>query len=171
MKRTASALRILAAAVLATLASCGQEALPRPEPAPISDSQLLRCPLDGAPDDAYAVVGPGGGTVKGRRHSLRLPPSAVAQRARYTLRELPTDIIQVEAHPSGPFAHGRRASLTLSYARCPAGVPQDPSKLIIVRKEHNGWAPVEGPIRVDRAARTVTADSLIHLSGYAIGAN
>ncbi len=106
-------------------------------------------------------IGPGGGQIGVAGHLLVIPPGALGSTIEFQMRELNTPHIQVQITPPVKFAPGTSATLTLSWARCPAGVePNQPSIYNVDDNEDLGGRP-------NPQQRSVSTE-ITHLSRYAI---
>lgn len=122
------------------------------------------------------LIGLGGGSLSLFGHRLEVPAGAVLQPTVFTVAVLPTGSVEVyltaintgllgRVLNVGADGFRRPVPVTLSYARS-TNVP-DPSRLVVLRMNGRNGLPEPLPSRVDRVARTVTAD-LDHFSRYAV---
>ena len=153
---------LLRGAPILLLAACGGTQT-QPPPA---QYRLVECG-HGDGSTATADVGPAGGRVSVRRHSLSIPSHAVGNATPFRITELDSAYVGVELQPHGtPF--GRNATLTLSYHRC-GGFPQGFDSLVIVQVNPGTNAVMESfPTTLNRDSSTVSTSGLRHLSGYLI---
>lgn len=153
---------LLLATPLLLAAACRNSTGSRP-----SEYEPLVCGR-GDGSTATAEVGPAGGRVAVRGHSLSVPAQAVTSSTRFSITERDTTYVAVEVQPHGqPFA--RNATLTLSYARC-GGQPFGYQNLRIVEVKSGTTDVIRVmPSTVDSTSRTVSTAGLNHLSGYLIG--
>lgn len=119
---------------------------------------------------ASNAIGPEGGTVTVRGHSLTVPAGAVNARTEFSITEDRTGYIGVEVLPHGT-QFLKDATLSLSYGRC-GGNPAGFRDLRILEVESGTTRPKRVmPTVVDSATRTVRTSRLNHLSGYLVGGN
>jgi hypothetical protein len=133
------------------------------------DPQLLNCPN---PTEVREVqqIGPDGGTLQIGDHRLDVPAGAVAQTVSFTGVLLADELLKVTIQADGAddFRFQSPATLTLSYARCPA--PAEPERLRIYKidpRTNRVIQDVGG--RAAPQERTITAP-LDGLSTYTAGA-
>lgn len=141
---------------LAGLAALIEKLFGRPidwlPPRPPGVDRWLTCER-GSGDSCTRTIGPGGGTLEVRGHVLVLPQGAVERDMQFTLREAATREVMVIATAAGPFTG--TVDLTLSYARCPQGVPASGIRLLVWRyRLRDGWHNLGGD--TDSQARTIT---------------
>jgi hypothetical protein len=132
----------------------------------LNDYRPLECG-QGNGAAAAVAIGPEGGTVTVRGHSLTVPAGAVNARTPFSITEDRTGYIGVEVRPHGT-QFLKDATLSLSYGRC-GGNPAGFRNLRIVEVD-SGTTKVRRvmPTVVDSATRTVRTSRLNHLSGYLI---
>lgn len=134
--------------------------------------ELVTCG-EGSGETVSEEITDDGGTVQVRDHFLTVPRNAVNRRTRFTITDRPGRYVGVEVGPHGTrFGNGKRAQLTLSYARCGDSLAgYSDLRVVHVRPD----TPVVIRVldsQVDPEARTVTTvEGLEHLSGYLIGGN
>lgn len=106
-------------------------------------------------------IGPTGGQIGVAGHLLVIPPGALGSDIKFCMKESKNRHIQVQIKPPVRFAPGTPATLTLSWARCPAGVePNQPSIYNVDDNEDLGGRP-------NPQQRSVSTE-ITHLSRYAI---
>lgn len=131
---------------------------------------LFVCPGGTNQENPPISIGPGGGHVSVAGHTLRIVPNAITPGTPpipFRLIERQSTYVEVEIHPSRRL--DRDCELTLSYARCPLGKDDDPTRFMIAQI-HPGTGNIIRtlPSSVDINAQTVTTDRLDRASGYAI---
>jgi hypothetical protein len=119
---------------------------------------------------ATEQIGPQGGTLQVGDHRLEVPAGAVAQTVSFTGVLLADELLKVTIQADGAdeFRFQSPATLTLSYARCPA--PAEPERLRIYKidpRTNRVLEDVGG--RAAPQERTITAP-LDGLSTYTAGA-
>lgn len=157
----------LAAAPLLLAVSCQPHA--NVVPSPGGGFRPVECGTGSGASDS-AVIGPAGGRVAVRGHSLTVPPGAVARMVTFHITEHPGRYLKVDVQPEGT-SFADSATLTLSYARC-GGKPAGFGALSVAQVDPRTNDVLQTfPSVTDTTARTVSTPALRHLSGYLLGGN
>lgn len=159
---------VLRALPLLLVAACGGHG-PYPPPDDGGNrgaSRPVECG-EGSGASAGAEIGRLGGMVGVRGHSLDVPADAVGNPERFTIMERRSAHIAVDVGPHGASFNSKRATLTLSYARC-GGFPAGFTTLQIAEVPPGGTGILRTmPSTVDSTNQTVSTTTE-HLSGYLI---
>jgi hypothetical protein len=130
---------------------------------------LLACPsADSAV--ARAVIGPEGGTVGARGTTITIPAGAVPDSTLFELVVPASPYMEADIHAVGVdhYVFQVPATITINYARCPAGAVPDDATLQGVYVDSRTYAVLQRMGGVaDRSAHKVTFPT-DHLSGYIV---
>lgn len=134
----------------------------------VTSAELLECPSD-TTLTASGVIGPLGGTLQAGGTSLTLPPGAVLLPTPFTLTVPASRFVEVEIHAGDAehFVFVIPATITISYARCPAELAAASQlRAWYIDSVTNALLEYMGG-QDDKASHRLTFRTG-HLSGYAI---
>lgn len=167
---------LVAAAVLLAGAACADVATQPGESSSralrgdlLDAVHLLACPsTDSAA--ARAVVGPAGGTIGARGTTIVIPAGAVPDSTLFEVVVPASPYMEADIHAVGVdhYVFQTPATITINYARCPAGAVPDDAALQGVYVDTRTYTVLQQMGGVaDRSAHKVSFPT-DHLSGYIV---